>query len=132
ASRRGDAAMRRSAALALCLAFAACGGSPDTQSAGAPPAALAEPEPIEAGRAPPPGEPYAPGFDAVHYDIALALPDTGTYIRGVVAARIALVEPPADTLALDLPGLAVERVRVDGSDVPHRHAAGRLHVPVPA
>ncbi|HEX6938071.1 MAG TPA: M1 family metallopeptidase [Longimicrobiales bacterium] len=90
-----------------------------------------EPPPIEAGRAPRPG-PYAPGFDAVHYDLALTLPDTGAYIRGVASARIALVEPRRDTLALDLSGLAVERARIGGRDVAYRHEAGKVYLPVPA
>src|SRR5690606_9000333 len=66
------------------------------------------------------------------YGIALTLPDTGSYIRGVTTARIALVEPRAGTLPLDLSGLAVARVRVDGDVVAHRHDAGKLYVPVPA
>lgn len=130
--------MRHFLMLPACLALAACAGGTGTQPADTAPsrslgegAALVEPAPIPAGQAPPPG-PYAPGFDAVHYDIALTLPDTGSYIRGIATARIALVEPRADTLALDLSGLAVARVRVDGDVVGHRQAAGKLYVPVPA
>ncbi|HEX7090835.1 MAG TPA: M1 family aminopeptidase [Longimicrobiales bacterium] len=128
--------MSRFTILVLSLVLAACGGRAAApalapQAAGPLPPTPAEPEPIAPGQAPPPG-PYAPGFDAVHYDIALALPDTGSRIRGITRARIALVEPRADTLRLDLVGLAVERVRVNGRDAAHRHEAGKLHVPVPA
>jgi aminopeptidase N len=128
--------MRRSAILALSVALVACSGraaapAPEPHAGGPLPPSVVEPDPIPPGQAPPPG-PYAPGFDAVHYDIALALPDTGSYIRGITRARIALVEPRADTLRLDLVGLAVERVRVNGRDAAHRHEAGKIHVPVPA
>src|SRR5690606_29115694 len=96
-TRGDDAAMRHFRMLPACLALAACAGGAGMQPTDAPPrAALVEPAPIEAGQAPPPG-PYAPGFDAVHYGIALTLPDTGSYIRGVTTARIALVEPRAGT-----------------------------------
>lgn len=101
-----------------------------------PPAGAAtEPPPIEPGQAPPPG-PYAPGFDAVHYDITLTLPDTGTFIRATTLAHVALVpgpggSPTPDTLALDLTGLAVEAVQVDGRATSFRYADGKVHVPVP-
>ena len=129
--------MRHFLMLSACLALAACAGGTSRQPADTTPRealvepALVEPPPVAAGRAPPPG-PYAPGFDAVHYDIALTLPDTGSYIRGITTARIALVEPRADTLALDLSGLAVARVRVNGAAVGHRQDAGKVYVPVPA
>lgn len=129
--------MRHFLMLPACLALAACAGGTSTPPVDTTPRpalvepTLVEPPPIAAGQAPPPG-PYAPGFDAVHYDIALTLPDTGSYIRGITTARIALVEPRADTLALDLTGLAVARVRVDGDVVGHRQDAGKLYVPVPA
>lgn len=108
------------------LVHAACAGRAEPPG----PARPAEPPPIEAGKVPPPG-PYAPGFDAIHYEIALTLPDTGSFIRGRTAARIALVAPRRDTLALDLTGLAVEGVRVAGREVAHRQEAGKLRVPVP-
>src|SRR5690606_6207304 len=82
-TRGDDAEMRHFRMLPACLALAACAGGAGMQPTDAAPrAALVEPAPIEAGQAPPPG-PYAPGFDAVHYGIALTLPDTGSYIRGV-------------------------------------------------
>lgn len=136
---------RALAALGLAALLAACAGAArSTADAGvvdlpavaatpplAVPDTLDEPRAIEAGLAPPPG-PYAPGFDAVHYDITLALPDGGERIRGRVTARIALVEPRTDTLALDLTGLGVAGVRVDGLDTAFRQDTGKLHVPVSA
>src|SRR5690606_13836485 len=131
-TRGDDAEMRHFRMLPACLALAACAGGAGMQPTDAAPrAALVEPAPIEAGQAPPPG-PYAPGFDAVHYGIALTLPDTGSYIRGVTTARIAVGEPRAGTLPLDLSGLAVARVRVEGDADAQRHHAGMMHGPVPA
>ena len=97
-----------------------------------------EPAPIEAGRTPPPG-PYAPGFDALRYYIALNLTEATASpprIRAVARIDVALVAPRRDTLVLDFTGLRVLRVEVGigapGDDVEFRHDAGRLHVPVPA
>lgn len=104
-----------------------------------------EPPPIRAGVAPPPG-PYAPGFDALHYDISIALPDTGTEMIGRTVATVALVAPRQDTLSLDLTGLAVDSVRLvypystealygpglAGRPVEFGYAAGKLRVPIPA
>jgi len=89
-----------------------------------------EPSPIEAGMAPPPG-PYAPGFDAVHYDIAISLPDTGTFIRAQTTAHIRIEAPRPDTLSLDLTGLAVGTVHVDGQNLVFKHEGGKLHIPIP-
>src|SRR5690606_35925985 len=73
-----------------------------------------EPPPIEAGIVPPAG-PYAPGFDAVHYEISLSLPDSGSYIEGRTVASVILRENPPAALPLDLTGLAVREVTVDGN-----------------
>jgi aminopeptidase N len=89
-----------------------------------------EPPPIEAGVAPPPG-PYAPGFNAVHYDIAISLPDTGTFIRAQTTAHIRIEAPRPDTLSLDLTGLAVGTVHVDRQNLVFKHEGGKLHIPVP-
>jgi aminopeptidase N len=90
-----------------------------------------EPLPIKRGVAPPPG-PYAPGFDALHYDIALELPATGTLIRAVTTIRVAIRAPRASALPLDLTGLAVDRVRVGGAPAPFTYEAGRLRVSIPS
>lgn len=88
-----------------------------------------EPEPIQAGVAPPLGA-YAPGFDALHYDVALVLPDTGSFVEGTATLRIRLEQPRRDTLELDFSGLAVEGVRLGSMPVTYRHDKGRLLIPV--
>jgi aminopeptidase N len=89
-----------------------------------------EPLPITRAVAPPPG-PYAPGFDALHYDIAVELPATGTLIRALTTIRVGIRAPRASTLPLDLTGLAVDRVRVDGAPAPFTYEAGTLRVAMP-
>ncbi len=94
-----------------------------------------EPEPVPFGRVPPPG-PYEPGFDALHYEVAITLPDTGTFIRGTTTADIRLIGARRDTLVLDLSGLRVSAVEAGHPDrlatVPFRQADGRIRIPVPA
>ncbi|HEX7051987.1 MAG TPA: M1 family metallopeptidase, partial [Longimicrobiales bacterium] len=132
---RTENAMRWHNRLVVVLLLAACSGPADSGRDRTDAAAVAdpgpEPPPIKAGVAPPPG-PYAPGFDALHYDIALALPDTGQFIRGVTGIRIALEAPERDTLALDLTGLAVDAVRLDGAAAAYRQEDGKLYVTLPA
>jgi aminopeptidase N len=90
-----------------------------------------EPPPIKRAVAPPPG-PYAPGFDALHYAIAVELPATGTLIRGLTTIRIGIRAPRASTLPLDLTGLAVDRVRIDGAPAEFTYDAGKLRVSIPS
>lgn len=126
---------RRAAPLAL-LALAGCGtgGAPAASAPTAavvarPPAAVVEPAPIPAGRAPAPGE-YAGAPDVRAYDIELALPPAG----GAIAARATLdLEAPRGVreVALDLTGLAVTAATVDGRPVQVRQDAGKVHVPLP-
>jgi len=60
--------------------------------------------------------PYRPGFDVLHYDFSLTIPDTGSYIRGT--ARIAVKRfAPEPVLRLDLIDLLVTGVRVDDHTV---------------
>jgi aminopeptidase N len=112
---------------------AACAPRVTTQ----PAAPLADPEPIEVGVVPPPG-PYAPGFDALHYRIALDLPAQGGRIDGETQIAILLTEPRQDTLRLDLTGLRARSVRTARGAaenlraVPFYQAEGRLVLPVPA
>lgn len=100
----------------LAVATAACGGPPPAPvQPEVDPLAVnygSEPAAIPAGQVPAPG-PYAAGFDALHYDIAIHLPDAGRRIEAVATARVALTdEYDGDPLALDLSGLAVGRARV--------------------
>jgi aminopeptidase N len=89
-----------------------------------------EPAPIEAGRAPRQDE-YAAGFDALHYSIRLTLPATGSVIDGTTEIQLALAAGAPDILPLDLTGLQVTGVRVDGTASRFVHDDGRLLVPVP-
>ncbi len=105
----------------------------------APPAAAqqaAEPAPHAPGRVPPPGR-YLPGFDALHYDIGLALPESGDRIEGTTTIRIAVEPDRPDTLRLDLVGLLVTSVRVgantaDPATVAFHQEDGRVYVALPA
>lgn len=89
-----------------------------------------EPAPIAAGRAPGPGE-YPAGFDALHYDIDLTLPDQGSLIEGSTAIDIAVAGDAPDTLALDFTGLSVTRLRVNEAPTRFVRDAGKLLVPIP-
>ncbi len=57
--------------------------------------------------------PYAPGIDVQHYDLDVTLPLHGSAIRAVAALTVARA-PRIDTLRLDLTGLAVDTVTVNG------------------
>lgn len=70
-------------------------------------------------------------LDVLHYAFALTLPDSGAGLRGTATLTVAR-RGPADTLALDLVGLAVDRVDVNGRATSVRRTAGRLFVPLPA
>ncbi len=89
-----------------------------------------EPDPVEAGPAPLPGE-YTGAFDVLHYDLELSLHEG----RSDIEARVRiLVAPPADPdtpLEFDLVGLAVHAVEVDGIRTPFEYADGKLRVFAP-
>ncbi len=122
--------MRRALLLALGLAWALSGPVASQQRSSS--AALpAEPAPILAGRPAAPGE-YSSAFDAVHYDIRLTLPITGSVIEGSTDIQIALTAPPPDTLALDFTGLSVTAVRVNGEASRFTQDAGKLNIPLTA
>jgi aminopeptidase N len=134
--------MRRTALACLVCSAAACVSAappqapqPDpprpAETVAVVPARAEEPAPIEAGRAAPHG-PYAPGFDALNYDIALELPDTGSSIRARTTIRIARTAPRTDTLTLDFSGLIVDGVALNSADTPFSYAAGRIRVPLVA
>jgi aminopeptidase N len=101
------------------------------------PPALPDPTPIEVGVVPPPG-PYAPGFSALHYHIALAVPAAGRRIDARTTILVEMTAPRQDTLRLDLTGLRTRDVRIGlgSGGVPGRspfhQADGRLVLPVPA
>jgi aminopeptidase N len=78
--------------------------------------------------------PYRPGFDVLDYDLTLDLPDSGKAIAGraVLAVRRTGASPRPDTLVLDLVGLRVDSVLVDGRAVRFRRDARTLRVPLGA
>ena len=130
---------------------AACTAAPPP-SAPAPRAAVpaVEPQPIEAGRTPAPGD-YADGFDALHYTVDLDLRGataTPPRIEGTAWIDVARSVAAGDTLVLDFTGLRILGVRIGTAarasheqgagtgtglqDVAFRHDAGRIHIPVAA
>jgi aminopeptidase N len=95
-----------------------------------------EPPPVPSARIPPPG-PYLPGFDALHYQIALTLPATGDRISASARIAIAIRAPRRDTLRLDLSGLLVTAARAAvgraaPATVAYRQDDGRVFLSVPA
>ncbi|MEN8375691.1 MAG: M1 family metallopeptidase [Gemmatimonadota bacterium] len=124
----------------LTLLLAACGGSAPPPPPPAPdPLAVnygVEPPAVEAGQVPGSG-PYAAGFDALHYDLSLHIPDEGSRIQGVMTMRVALTpEYEGTPLPLDLSGMSVGRVRAGTSAgtmevVQAPLAEGRVIVPLP-
>ncbi len=69
-------------------------------------------------------------LDVLHYRFALTLPDSGAHIDGVATITVAR-RLPADTFALNLVGLRVDSVRVDGRRVHPDRSADRVLVPLP-
>jgi aminopeptidase N len=124
---------RKSEGLLLigCLLVAACATAAPT------PGTLPDPEPIEVGVVPP-AMPYAPGFDALHYAIEIAVPPAGTRIDANTTVFLAVGASRPDTLRLDLTGLRVHHVSVargaaaTARAVPFRQTPGQLVLPVPA
>ena len=89
-----------------------------------------EPDPIEAGPAPLPGE-YTGAFDVLHYDLELSLHEGR---RDIAARARILVASPADPdvpMDFDLVGLAIHAVEVDGIRTPFEYADGKLRVYAP-
>src|SRR5687767_3564850 len=115
--------------MAGAVLLAAC-VTPSPRAATVPTLSSQEPEPLKPGVAPRPDE-YQSGYDALHYDIELVLPGNGQVITGNTQIRFSVQRERRDTLALDLTGLAVTGVRVDGAVVPFRHEVGKLLIPVP-
>ena len=97
----------------------------------AAPIGAQEPEPIEAGLAPS-RLPYAPGLDVLHYDFELALSASAESFVARAQVRLALVEPLQEVIALDLTGLTVDAVSMDGRDVDFELAEGQIRIARPA
>ena len=73
---------------------------------------------------------YQPGIDILDYDVALELPDTGTFLRGDVTLTLRRSAGVA-RLRLDLvDSLAVRRVEVGGHTVTATHTNGKIDIPL--
>lgn len=88
-------------------------------------ALLAIAAPASAQRAP------SPALDVLHYDLVLDLPDSGGTIDGRATLTVARADAGARELALDLAGLRVDSVLVDGRPAPFRRVGGTLDVSLP-
>ena len=122
-----DPARRRPLCLCLppLLAFAACGPTaapPHSAVHSAP-----EPPPVEAGAPAAPGE-YEIAADVLHYEIELTLGAPEIEARATLAVR----PNGAAELPLDLVGLGVRSVHVEGSPSAFEYADGKLVVPLNA
>jgi aminopeptidase N len=88
-----------------------------------------EPVPIAAGRAAPPGT-YG-HIDVVHYDLEIGLPAPGgSTIQGLATLLLTPAHAGVVEAVLDLTGLAVDEVTVDGARRDHVYRDGRLAVPL--
>ena len=132
----------RSAPLAALLLLGACAPAATSgQDPAASPAAVrlalptappaAEPASIAPGAVPPSGR-YAPGWDILHYDIEVALPPGPGWIAGRATLSALRTAPAARALTLDLIGLAVTALTVDGRAVAIDQRQGKLIVPTGA
>jgi len=97
-------------ALACPLAWMALGLLPSHASAQNFP----EPPPIEAAVAPENPLDYAPGVDVLHYDLELGVGEGVSTFQGIATLQVAL-EDGAEELPLDLAGLAVDAVELNGT-----------------
>ena len=84
------------------------------------PAALAQPV-----------RPYRPAVDVLAYEFAVSLPDTGAAVDGTATVRF-LRAAPTDTLVLDLIGLRVRDVRVQGRAARFARDSATVRVALPA
>jgi aminopeptidase N len=80
---------------------------------------------------------YRPGFDVLDYDLTLDLPDSGRAIRGAAVLTVRRTAGGArgartDTLTLDLVGLRVTGVAVNGRNVAFARTPATIRVPLPA
>ena len=127
--------MKRALPGALCLACAtllsACApalvGGQEGPTGLPTVAPTTEPAATPPGKAPPSG-PYAPGWDVLHYDLEIALPEGPGWIAGRTGIALARTEIPETVLRLDLVGLAAQRVTVNGRAVAVVQQDGKLIV----
>src|SRR5438874_8836121 len=74
--------------------------------------------------------PYRPGIDVLDYNLSLELPAHGNEIAGDAVLSLRRTAR-VDTLVLDLVGLVVDSVRVDGVRASFSRPAGEIHVALP-
>jgi len=83
-----------------------------------------------------PPHPYRPGIDVLDYDLTLELPAAGRSIEGRAVLSVRRIPAPdgarPDTLVLDLVGLRVDSVLVDGRAVRFGRDPGTIRVPLAA
>lgn len=87
-----------------------------------------EPEPITAGVAPPPGA-YAPGVNAVHYEVEVGLGYGVLWFEGITEVTVAVFRSNP-VLPLDFTGLSINAVTVDGAGATYTHEDGVLKLPL--
>ena len=85
-------------------------------------AAAAQPSPAT--------HPYRPSLDALHYDLEVALPDTGAHITGRASVTLRRTAG-TDTIVLDLLDLRVDRVEVNGRRAGFARDSGTVRIAVP-
>src|SRR5438552_10284641 len=73
---------------------------------------------------------YRPGIDVLDYNLSLELPARGNEIAGDAVLSVRRTAR-VDTLVLDLVGLVVDSVRVDGVRASFSRPAGEIHVALP-
>ncbi|SVD44075.1 uncharacterized protein METZ01_LOCUS396929, partial [marine metagenome] len=87
-----------------------------------------EPEPIQAGLAPPSGI-YAPGINALHYDVEIGLGKETDWFAGKVKVKIALDEN-SPVLPLDFSGLELLQLSVQGNKTTYSYQDGVIRIPL--
>lgn len=99
-----------------------------TAPTAAAPLAAQEPAPIQAGVAPSPG-PYAPGVDVLHYEVEVALEEGSDRFLASVGLDVA-VQGHQAILPLDLTGLEITDLTLEGRTVPYLYEEGVVRVPL--
>ena len=87
-----------------------------------------EPEPIQAGVAPPSGV-YAPGINVLHYDVEIGLGKETDWFAGKVKVKIALDEN-SPVLPLDFSGLELLQLSVQGNKTTYSYQDGIIRIPL--
>ncbi|MBN4080956.1 M1 family metallopeptidase [Caldithrix abyssi] len=87
-----------------------------------------EPEPIQAGVVPPFGI-YAPGVNALHYDVEVGLGKKTNWFAGKVKIKVA-VEEDSPVLPLDFTGLELNQVSINGKEMDYSYKDGVVRIPL--